>query len=279
MEFILQFLEKELSLPRMVPKENETFEEIKIKYNDISKVGLNSLRHTRRTMKEALKRLSMTGELNKLRKVPGSDVPMKVVSPLKSDFRYRQYKEVKIPSSNAVIFFVRDYSGSMTNDKCEIVSNMSWWIDCWIRRFYEKVTHVYCIHDTKATEVTEEDFYKIRNGGGTRCSSGFEFVAEQLVDRFPPQKNNIYIFYFTDGDNWSDDDDHLIQVIKEKLGPNTVNLIGITQVLADSYSSSVRELIDVNLISKNLDPSYIQTVSIENQADHNAQILDAIKLS
>ena len=56
MEEMLKFMEDDLKLPKMKPKPSETFDEIKIKYTNVSKVGLNSLRHLRRTMKEAIKR-------------------------------------------------------------------------------------------------------------------------------------------------------------------------------------------------------------------------------
>ena len=55
---------------------------------------------------------------------------------LKFTVQNKQYNIIKKPSSNAVIFFARDWSGSMDQYKCDIVSDMSWWIDIWIKRFY-----------------------------------------------------------------------------------------------------------------------------------------------
>lgn len=288
MDDVLKFMEEELNLPFMKPKPNETFEEVKIKYNNISKVGLSSLRHTRRTMKEAIKRLAMTGALDKLQMVPGASVPMKVVTPIKQDFRYRQYREIKLPASNAVIFFARDCSGSMDNVKCDIASDMSWWIDCWIRKFYDKVDRCYFIHDTRAQEVVEEQFYNYRYGGGTMCSSVFESIAQQLENRYPPDKFNVYIFYFTDGDNWDGDNERLATIIKEKLFPGKVNLIGLTQILSYSYEGSVVGSIDKKLGSNFFDKNHIRTAKIGetgsgsptfniSEEDRNKQILDAIK--
>lgn len=287
---VLAFMEEELRLPPMKPKPNETFEEVKIKYNDISKVGLNSLRHTRRTMKEALKRLAMGGKLDKLEMVPGASVPMRVITPIKQDFRYRQYREIKIPASNAVIFFARDCSGSMDDMRCDIVSDMSWWIDCWIKKFYKKVERCYYVHDTRAQEVTEEAFYTYRYGGGTQCSSAFDVIAQQLENRFPPQKYNIYVFYFTDGDNWDGDNDRVAKIIKEKLGPNAVNLVGITQVCSWNYNDSVKQFIDSKLTNGELDKNQTRTANIGStdssgmytsptmtEEDRNTQIFDAIR--
>lgn len=290
MDDVLKFMEEELNLPQMKPKPNETFEEVKVKYNDISKVGLNSLRHTRRTMKEALKRLAMSGKLEELQIVPGASVPMKVITPIKQDFRYRQYREIKIPSSNAVIFFARDCSGSMDDYRCDIVSDMAWWIDCWIRKFYKRVDRCYFVHDTRAQEVTEEQFYTYRYGGGTQCSSAFDAIAQQLENRYPPDKFNIYVFYFTDGDNWDNDNDRVVNLIKEKLPEGVVNFIGISQICSWNYIGSVKHFVDEKIKSGFLGKDHVKTVSIGSdddnrgygsqtlsEDDRNQQIIEAIK--
>lgn len=295
MEDVLKFMEEELRLPKMKPKPNETFEEVKVKYNNISRVGLNALRHTRRTMKEALKRLAMTGKVDQLQMIPGASVPMKVITPIKSDFRYRQYREIKIPASNAVIFFARDCSGSMDDYRCDIVSDMSWWLDCWIRKFYKRVDRCYFVHDTRATEVNEEEFYNYRYGGGTQCSSAFEAVAEQLVNRYPPDKFNVYFFYFSDGDNWGGDNEKMIKIMKERLNAHVVNLLGITQVCSWRYEDSVKQHIDEAIKEGKLDNVKTAYVGPEDKAstdsfsgswgyapelteeDRNQQIIEAIR--
>ncbi len=295
MDSVLKFMENELKLPRMKPKPNETFDEIKIKYNNISRIGLNSLRHIRRTMKEALKRTCAMGTADELVMIPGSDVPVKVVTPIKSDFRFRQYKQIKYPSSNAVIFFARDCSGSMDAYRCDIVSDMSWWIDCWIRKFYKRVDRCYFVHDTKAAEVDEEQFYKYRYGGGTQCSSAFEAISEQLVNRYPPNKFNIYVFYFTDGDNYPNDTQRVVEIMKTKLGPNVVNMIGVTQICPWNSGANVKTQIDESVNKGELNSEHVKTISIApkksswgittptgsttplTEDDRNQQILEGIK--
>ena len=49
LEQVLKFMQDELELPNLKRKTNETFEEIIIKYNNISLMGPESLRHNRRT--------------------------------------------------------------------------------------------------------------------------------------------------------------------------------------------------------------------------------------
>jgi uncharacterized sporulation protein YeaH/YhbH (DUF444 family) len=238
--------------------------------------------------------LALGNSLDQFQVIPGASVPIKVVTPINQDFRYRQFREVKIPASNAVIFFARDCSGSMDDFKCDIVSDMAWWIDCWIRRYYKKVDRCYFVHDTRATEVDEEKFYTYRYGGGTLCSSVFEAISQQLENRYPPQKYNIYLFYFTDGDNWDGDNQKVTDIIKEKFPQGVVNLVGISQIMPWNYNNSVKHFIDGKIKDGNLDKEHVKTCSVSDsskdgrgltwstsnkldEGDRNDQIIEAIR--
>ena len=266
---ILRFMQDELELPQLLPKQNQTFEDIEIKYTNISLVGPESLRHTRRTMLPALKRMASTGEINKLHVIPGFTDPVRLILPINSDKRYRQFREVRIPSSNAAIIFARDGSGSMDIEKCEVVSDMAWWIKVWIKRFYQRVELAWVWHDTGAKEVDEDTFFRLRDGGGTMVSSAFDMISTMFDNRFPPDKWNIYVFYFTDGENWGDDNPKLIKKLKEEFGPGVVNFVGITQVLSYSYQGSVKEAIDDAIDNNELDENQIRTVSIGAEVEHD----------
>lgn len=272
MEDVLKMIDEDLALPPMKPKPTQTFEDVKVVYNHISKKGPESLRHTRRTMLEAIKRLAASDQLNKPVMVPGSTVPMSLIIPENQDKRYKQYREITIPSSNAVILFARDCSGSMDNYKCDIVSDMSWWIDVWIRKFYEKVERVYIVHDDEAEEVDEKKFYSYRDGGGTTCSSAFKLIDEMIENRFPPKTYNIYVFYFTDGDNMYTDNPKLVEILS-KFDPQDVNLVGITQIM--SYSGGVKAIIDEAIEDKTLSSENVKTASIgkdHTEAKSNSNI-------
>lgn len=280
MEEILQFLQEELQLPDMKPKPSDTYEEIIKKYNNISLVGPESLRHNARTLKQALKRQCSDGSINKLHEIPGFANPIRLITPINSDKRYRQFNEIKIPSSNAVIFFARDGSASMDQYKCDIVSDMSWWIDIWIRKFYKKVERVYVWHDTQAKEVDEKKFYKYRYGGGTTCSSALKLISKMFENRFNPSKWNIYLFYFTDGENWDGDNEQFVKILQDDFGPKNVNMIGITQILAWNYEGSLKQAVDRNSFS-NLKSTQISNFVHSSgsqlvEEDRNSQIRSAI---
>lgn len=289
---VLKFMQQELELPNLKKKPNEIYDEVKIKYNNISLLGPESLRHNRRTLMQTLKRQAAEGTLNNLQYVPGLKDPVRVLLPINDDKRYRQFNEIKIPSSNALIVFARDGSGSMDAVKCDIVSDMSWWIDVWVRRFYERVERLYVWHDSTAMEVDEDKFYKYRFGGGTTCSSALKFINKQFENRYPPEKWNIYVFYFTDGDNWGDDNDVFIKSLQEDFKPHIVNFVGITQILPYTHEGTVKDEVDKAIKAGILDAEYVRTAIVGqkldfksgfysmpslSEEDRNEQIMNAIK--
>ena len=68
-EELAEILAEELSLPRIEPKGKKHISSVRDKYTGIARVGPNSLRHTRRTYREALKRQMATGTYDPARPV------------------------------------------------------------------------------------------------------------------------------------------------------------------------------------------------------------------
>jgi uncharacterized sporulation protein YeaH/YhbH (DUF444 family) len=265
---ILKMLQEELSLPNLLPKPSETFEEIKKRYVSLSRNGPNALIHKRKTIKNTLKRQMSCGGMEKVA-LPGFTEAMTLLRPINDDIRFRQFVEHKIPASNAIIFFARDGSASMDEFKCEVVSDIAWWIDLWIRHHYEHTERVYVWHDSEAYEVGSDKFYNYRYGGGTTCSSALKLISKQLEHRYPPHKYNIYIFYFSDGDNWSEDNEVFIKTIKEELGPDRVNFIGCTQIMCWNYDYSLNKHLEEAIKSERLDPNFVRTAYVSE--DRNSE--------
>jgi hypothetical protein len=220
LEELSQILGEELELPRIEPKGKQNIVAVKDRYSSIRRVGPESLRHTKRTYKEALKRQIASGVYNPL--VPS-------VIPERSDKRYRSWKEFPKPDAVACVIYMMDVSGSMTDKQKEIVRIESFWIDTWIQAHYQGVERVYIIHDSHAKEVDEHTFYHTRESGGTRISSAYTLAAQVIESRFSPNDYNLYCFHFSDGDNVSDDNDTSLELLKTRLLPH-VNLFGYGQV-------------------------------------------------
>jgi len=107
------------------PRGKHRITTLRDKYSGIRNVGPNSLRHFKRSFKEALKRQIMIGDY---------DPQNPVIIPQKKDIRYRSWKEVKSPQSNAVIIFMMDVSGSMGEEQKRTRAAGSFWIDTWLRK-------------------------------------------------------------------------------------------------------------------------------------------------
>ncbi|MFX5660539.1 DUF444 family protein, partial [Acinetobacter baumannii] len=76
LEDVLNLMEDELKLPRLLPKPSPTYEDIDYRYTGISMVGPESLRHNRRTYYQALKRTASSGDMHKMHAVPGYSRPV-----------------------------------------------------------------------------------------------------------------------------------------------------------------------------------------------------------
>ncbi|NUM88168.1 MAG: DUF444 family protein [Bdellovibrionales bacterium] len=218
---LAEILADELELPRIEPKGKEILRNERERYTGIAHTGPNSLRHFKRSFKEALKREIASGNY---------DPERPVIVPMKKDLRYRSWKTTQQYEANAVVIYMMDVSGSMGDEQKEIVRTESFWIDTWLRSQYKGLETRYIIHDTVAREVDEKTFYSTRESGGTLISSAYKTCLKLIETSYPPDQWNIYPFHFSDGDNWSGEDTkHCFDLLTNQLFPR-VNLFCYGQV-------------------------------------------------
>lgn len=160
-EELAQILGEELQLPNIEPRGKKNIVAKRDKYSGIRRVGPNSLRHFKRTYREALRRQISSGEYN---------ASNPIVVPIREDMRFRSWKETHLPNSNAVIIYMMDVSGSMGSGQKELVRIAAFWIGAWLRSQYKAIEIRYIVHDAAAKEVDQNTFYHIQ-GGGTEISS------------------------------------------------------------------------------------------------------------
>jgi len=226
-EELAQMMGEALELPRIEPKGHDELAAERSRYTGISTVGPESLRHFKRSYRQAMRRLISTGAYD-------PDKPNVVLH--RADKRYRTWKPKHHPSTNAVIVYMMDVSGSMGADQKELVRIESFWLDTWIRSHYQGTRSVFIVHDAAAKEVDRETFFRIRESGGTVISSAYELCGQIIRERYPPQDWNLYLFHFTDGENYSrQDTERCLGMLKDQLLP-AVNLFGYGQV--ESYGTS-----------------------------------------
>jgi hypothetical protein len=211
LEELAQILGEELELPNVQNRGRKNVLSEKDRYTGISRSGPESLRHFRRTYRQALKR-QIASNLY--------DPTNPIVIPFREDRRYRSWKISSQPQSNAAIIYMMDVSGSMGEEQKEIVRIESFWIDTWLRSQYKGIDLRYIVHDAEAHEVDQDTFFHTRESGGTVISSAYK-LAEAIIDKhYPPSEWNIYLFHFSDGDNWSQGDtEDCVQILRERLLP------------------------------------------------------------
>jgi len=210
---LAEIMGEELELPNIEPRGTERLQTIRSKYSGIRSVGPESLRHFKRTYKEALQRQISSGEYD-------PDNP--IIVPTREDKRFRSWKETAMPQSNAVIIYMMDVSGSMGEEQKEIVRIESFWIDTWLRSQYKGLESRFIIHDATAKEVDRDTFFHTRESGGTMISSAYKLALKIIEDDFPIEDWNVYPFHFSDGDNWSvDDTSECMRILTDGLLPRS----------------------------------------------------------
>lgn len=208
-EELAELLFEYLNLPKLKPKGADDVKE-EFVIEGIEKVGPKSRIHRRKTYYEIVK------------------------YGLKNDsIRYKFLRKREKPVFSAVVYFARDYSASMDEYKKFKVKSTAFWINKFLKLIYPKVITKFAVHDTDAKFVSENDFFLLSEGGGTKCSSVFELISVDS-SKYNISESNFYLFYFSDGENFEEDNIRLYRFI-EKLS-DYFNLIAYGEVKSTSGS-------------------------------------------
>jgi uncharacterized sporulation protein YeaH/YhbH (DUF444 family) len=117
---------------------------------------------------------------------------------------YRIFSREKDYEPQAMVFFLRDYSGSMAGKVTELVATQHVMIYSWLLYQYAgQVESRFILHDTEAKEVPDfHTYYNSRVAGGTEVASAYKLVNEIVEKENLARDYNIYVFHGTDGDDW-----------------------------------------------------------------------------
>lgn len=256
---IINMMMEDLNLPWLEDKpEKVEIETETILYNDVSKKGLIPNLDIRRTLKENLKRNAAKGS-------------PKVGKFKQDDMRYKTYDIQKDYRSNAAVYLIMDRSGSMTTEKKYIAKSFFFWMVQFIKKKYKSVELVFIAHDTEAYLCNENDFFTMAESGGTKCSSGFEAALKHIKHYHPKDSWNNYLFAFSDGDNYEEDNRLCVELVKELL--DLVNAIGYGEIMTDDYNAFMGNtqewtLSTLNSVFKsNINSSKFMSVNISKKDD------------
>jgi uncharacterized sporulation protein YeaH/YhbH (DUF444 family) len=137
--------------------------------------------------------------LEKIPDVSDIDLTQLLVSP--EDSVYRILSPEKELESQALVFFVRDYSGSMWGKPTELVVAQHVLIYSWLMFQYERqVVTRFILHDTNAREVPDfTTYYNLKVAGGTKMESAYRLINEIVEADSLDRDYNIYVFHGSDG--------------------------------------------------------------------------------
>ncbi len=150
---------------------------------------------------------------------------------------YRILSREKDYESQALVFFVRDYSGSMAGKATELVVTQHVLIYSWLLYQYSsQVETRFILHDTEAKEVEDfHSYYNSRVAGGTQVAAAYRMVNKLVEQESLHRDYNIYIFHGTDGDDWDREGRETLPELKKML--TYASRIGIT-IAEHAYGSS-----------------------------------------
>lgn len=215
---------EDLHLPNLEDKGAKQVPADVMDFNSISKRGLASNLDRKRTILQAMRRNAREGKSG-----PGQKLTIR-----EDDKRFKTWEIVTEPQRNAVIFAMRDVSGSMGEFEAYICRSFYFWMLRFLRTKYTNCEIVFITCHTEAKEVDEARFFALGDSGGTRMSSAYSLALDIIEKRYNPREWNIYPFLFSDGYNWGDQE--CVDLVRRLLG--MVNLIGYGEIGTDGWQAS-----------------------------------------
>jgi len=258
---LTNILLEELNLPWMKPKESSVIVVENEEFSSIEKKGILSNLDIKRTLIENLKRNAAAGDPQ--------------VGDFKDDdLRFKTWDDEIEYASNAAVYIMMDRSGSMGEEKSLIAKTFYFWMVQILKRRYDNIKLIFIAHDTSAFVVNQDDFFKISRGGGTQCSSAFALAYNHIISNHSPNEWNNYVFEFSDGDNWGNDNLICADYIKKMLP--MVSAIGYGEINLDDITTPWRN--EAGLLSNVLKDLVRDEKFISIQIGSREQVFDALRM-
>ena len=227
--------------------------------------------------KSTLKKIVETNvTLGNIPDIANIDTTKFIISP--QDMIYRILSREKDFESQALIFFLRDYSGSMGGKVTQAVVSQHVMLYSWLLYQYEKqVESRFILHDTEAKEVS--DFYKYYSykvAGGTKVFAAFKMVNDIVERENLAQDYNIYVFHGTDGDDWDKEGKQTLAEIEKMF--NYVSRIGIS-IVEHTYVGSKQTEVEKYLKSSGILNKHSSLIKLDvmNENADDSRIIQGIK--
>jgi len=252
LEELIAIMFEDLELPYLERKNLRQVEvEQQSRRKGYRKKGITVQLDKRRTVRSRIKRLKARGT------PPPGRFPFH-----RDDLTYHRRVTETRQESNAVVFCLMDTSGSMDTIKKYLARSFFFLLYQFISTKYQRVETIFVAHHTEAKEVTEEDFFRKGESGGTFISSAYNRTLEIIEQRYHPSLWNIYVFHCSDGDNFDSDNPAALKAAKEIA--EVANLFGYGEIkpLGSGYYGSSM----IHFFSE-IDKDNFQTLQIQRKED------------
>jgi uncharacterized protein len=269
-----KILTREFKLPNLKDKgKKRTFTKYTYDLTDKNR-GFGQILDKKATLKKVIQTNILLDKIKEAQTFRPEDL---IINP--KDQVYRILSKEKAYESQAVVFFVRDYSGSMQGKPSQIISTQHLLIFSWLMYQYQNnVLSRFILHDTEAKEVPDfQHYYTLQVAGGTQVAPAFELV-NLIVEKEQLDKNyNIYVFYGTDGDDWDTEGEQMIPAVKKML--SYINRLGIT-IARNSWSSGKETTVEQYINKSELlktKPDLIKMDTMNEDEGSEERIINGIR--
>ncbi len=181
--------------------------------------------------------------------------------------------------AQAVVFFVRDYSGSMGGKPTELVVNQHVLIYAWLSYQYKnQVETRFILHDTEAREEeNSQAHYQTQDAGGTQVSSAYRLVNQIVAEEELTRDYSIYVFHGTDGDDWDTYGEESLPELSKMLV--YASRVGIT-IAENGLDGSRRTEVEKYLTNSGLLESKkdLLRLDVMSKESNEERIIEGIKL-
>jgi len=210
LEELAEYLFGDLELPDLEKKQFRFISQESVKRKGYRFKGIRPRLSKKETLKRKIRRRKMAEKIGTYDPESGERFPFH-----QDDLKYHHIKPKIKENSSAVIFFLMDVSGSMSQERKYLARSFFFLLYQFLNHKYDKVEVVFISHSTDANRVNEENFFREGTSGGTIVSSCLNLELEIIEKEFHPNSWNIYTFYCGDGENWSSDNEKCIDLFKK----------------------------------------------------------------
>ena len=160
---------------------------------------------------------------------------------------YRVLSRETVYKSQAVVFFVRDYSSSMFGAPTKAIVSQHLMIYSLLYFRYKRLAIPrFILHDIEAKEVSDFNaYYNMRVVGGTMISSAYQLINKIVSEEGLERNYNIFVFHGTDGDDFEEDGEEMLTELNQIMA--YASRVGIS-VARNGYLSGKNEtVLETNL--------------------------------